>query len=209
MVKKKNYFSSETYWKNRYAGGGNSGPGSYSHLAEFKAKVLNEFVCENKIKSVIELGCGDGNQLLLAKYPNYTGYDISPTAIELCASKFNDDPNKEFHLLHLHNGKTADLAISLDVIFHLTEDSVFENYMRLLFNSADRYVAIYSSNFDAPPSSESPHVRHRNFASWVSRNMSATWTLHQHTPNLYPYDGDYKETSFCDFYFYRKLETQA
>ena len=43
-------------------------------LAKFKARVMNDFVRENGIRSVIELGCGDGMQLALADYPRYLGH---------------------------------------------------------------------------------------------------------------------------------------
>ena len=87
-------FSSKRYWENRYLSGGNSGDGSYGKYAEFKAKVLNDFVKENQIKEVIEFGCGDGNQLSLAKYPKYTGIDVSGKAIDLCITKHKNDPKK-------------------------------------------------------------------------------------------------------------------
>jgi hypothetical protein len=48
---------SAKYWEQRYQRGGNSGAGSYDNLAKFKAKILNNFVKENHIKSVIEWGC--------------------------------------------------------------------------------------------------------------------------------------------------------
>src|ERR1700689_4886366 len=72
-------FHSPSYWDSRYAGGGNSGDGSYGNLAKFKASVLNQFVAENRIASVVEFGCGDGNQVSLAEYPRYVGIDVSPT----------------------------------------------------------------------------------------------------------------------------------
>ena len=55
--------SSDQLWEKRYAKGGNSGAGSYGKLAVYKAKVLNEFIEENKneVNSVVEFGCGDGN----------------------------------------------------------------------------------------------------------------------------------------------------
>ena len=53
----------------RYSAGGNSGAGSYSQLAEFKAQVLNRFVATHDVKHIIEFGSGDGNQLALAEYP--------------------------------------------------------------------------------------------------------------------------------------------
>jgi hypothetical protein len=43
----KPFQGSESYWKTRYEAGGNSGDGSYNHLAEFKAEILNAFVSEN------------------------------------------------------------------------------------------------------------------------------------------------------------------
>lgn len=38
---------------------------------------MNQFVAENKIQHVIEFGFGDGAQLMRAKYPQYTGLDVS------------------------------------------------------------------------------------------------------------------------------------
>ena len=75
---------SGTYWETRYSGGGNSGAGSYGQLAEFKAEVINDFVISKGISSIIEFGCGDGNQLLLARYPRYTGLDVSKVALARC-----------------------------------------------------------------------------------------------------------------------------
>ena len=79
------------YWEERYQNGGNSGAGSYNRLAEFKAEIINEFVKKHKINSVIEWGCGDGNQLLFADYMMYIGYDISEKAIEICSKKYKED----------------------------------------------------------------------------------------------------------------------
>ena len=55
------------YWEERYRNGGHSGDGSSGQLADFKAEVLNGFVKLYNVSSVIEFGCGDGKQLLLAK----------------------------------------------------------------------------------------------------------------------------------------------
>ena len=51
--------SSREYWENRYKNGGNSGAGSYNNLAAFKAKVINNFVTEKNINTVLELGSGE------------------------------------------------------------------------------------------------------------------------------------------------------
>ena len=47
-------FDTKKYWEKRYSEGGDSGNGSYGKLAEFKAKIINRFVKENQIKTIIE-----------------------------------------------------------------------------------------------------------------------------------------------------------
>lgn len=198
-------FSSSSYWIRRYASGGNSGPGSYGRLAEFKASIINDFVYENKIKSVIEFGCGDGNQLKLADYPKYTGYDISEAAAATCIRVFGNNDAKEFFLADDYDQRKAELTLSLDVIFHLVEDRAFEIYMERLFQASSRFVIIYSSNTDEPIEPSSAHVRHRQFTNWVETYIPNHWEMAQKIPNAYPYDGDYQSTSFSDFYIYRRV----
>lgn len=199
----KPFQGSENYWKTRYEAGGNSGDGSYNHLAEFKAKILNAFVSENGIASVIEYGCGDGNQLNLAQYPKYTGFDVSPEAISMCLNRFSNDAKKTFKLVEQYDGETAELTLSLDVIYHLVEDGVFVEYMNSLLGSSKRYVIIYSSNTDENPEGTAPHVRHRNFSKWLTDNKKE-WKLVKHITNKYPFNGDTKTGSFADFYIYSK-----
>lgn len=196
-------FSSNDYWCQRYNSGGTSGRGSYGRLADFKAEVMNSFVCRNGVTSVIEFGCGDGNQLTLAEYPTYTGYDVSMTAVTACRARFRGDASKQFFHTEEYAGQKAQLTTSLDVIYHLIENDIFDEYMRRLFDASSRFVAIYSSNQDSPIEPVADHVRHRKFSNWVDRN-AAHWKLSNHTPNLYPYNGDSTETSFSDFYFYEK-----
>src|SRR5690606_2413904 len=128
----------------RYSDGANSGAGSYGLLAEFKADVLNSFVVRHDVQSVIEFGCGDGNQLKLANYSSYRGFDVSHTAIRKCKDLFRSDERKSFDLMSAYNGEKADLSMSLDVIYHLIEDAVFDKYMRMLFNASNAYVIVYS-----------------------------------------------------------------
>ena len=192
---------SRSYWQDRYASGGNSGAGSYGELAEFKAEILNQFVSENDIRTVIEFGCGDGNQLTLAHYPMYRGLDVSPTAIARCRTIFEGDRTKSFDLLDANPVETADLALSLDVIYHLVEDRVFEEHMRRLFAAATRFVVIYSSNSDENSGYENSHVRQREFTTWVDRNCPG-WSLTRHVPNRFPYDTQSGQGSFASFHFF-------
>ncbi len=198
------FAGSEEYWKQRYVRNGNSGAGSYNKLAEFKAEILNEFVLENNVGSVIEYGSGDGNQLKLARYPKYIGFDISPIAIEKCRSIFLNDTSKTFKLTDEYSNEKANLTLSLDVIYHLVENNVFSNYMQQLFESSNRFVIIYASNTDKQRINQSPHVLHRNFTLWIEEN-EPNWKLIKHIPNKYPYNGDDNEGSFADFFIYKSI----
>ncbi len=194
---------SRRYWDHRYLLGGNSGVGSSGKFAAYKAEILNRFVAEHGIKTVIEWGSGDGAQLRLAAYPRYFGLDVSPAAVDRCRGLFASDASKRFALTEAYAGETAELALSLDVIYHLVEDETFETYMERLFSSATRYVIVYSSNTEETPDPNAPHVRHRYFTAWVEAHRP-DWTLERHIPNRYPYRGNNREGSFADFFIYRR-----
>jgi SAM-dependent methyltransferase len=200
-------FSSADYWESRYREGRNSGVGSYNRLAIFKAETINRFVTDHAVQSVIEFGCGDGSQLRLAEYPAYIGVDVSPTVIEFTRQAFKDDVTKSFiHVDDVSPEHSSDLSMSLDVIYHLIEDEVFESHMRQLFSSACRYVIIYSSNDDRK--SDSVHVRHRRFADWIERYQPGFRQI-GFVKNAYPESvRDIDNTSFADFYFFAK-ESEA
>src|SRR5207244_9266475 len=133
---------------------------------------------------------GDGLQLSLARYPAYIGLDVSPSAIGLCKRRFADDPTKSFFLydpqsfVDHHGLFGADLALSMDVIFHLVEDRVFELYMTHLFGAAQRYVVIYSS--DSEVGASVGYVRNRRFSPWVGQDFPQ-WQLIKKIYNRFPF----------------------
>ena len=196
---------SGSYWEKRYRAGGTSGPGSYGELAIFKAKVLNEFMATESVRSVVEFGCGDGHQLSLARYPRYLGIDVSSAAVEKCKALFAGDPSKEFRTMANYHDDKADAVLSLDVIYHLFEDTVFDQYMTSLFHCAERWVVIYSSNFDGPDETFAEHVRHRKFTKWVTDNRPE-WYCSKIIKNEFPFKGDFQTGSHADFYFFRRRE---
>ena len=200
------FHGSADFWEARYAAGGNSGGGSYGQLAAYKAGVLNELISRHQIASVIEFGSGDGNQLTLANYPTYVGLDVSRTAISICAEKFAADETKSFmwydpQYFVNHGAITADAALSLDVLLHLVENAVFEQYLRQLFSAATRYVIIFSSDIDARTAA---HVRHRRFTPWVQANV-AGWRLTQRIEN--PLARQASTDTLADFYIYEPNPT--
>jgi hypothetical protein len=195
------FFGSAKYWEHRYASGGTSGHGSYGEYAFFKAEFLNRFVFDHGIKSVVEFGCGDGNQLSLANYPSYMGIDISPTAIKRCSERFRDDKSKKFFLAGQQSAGEAELAISLDVTFHLIEDEVFSRYMSDLFRAARRFVIIYSSDPDVN-SRPQPHVLHRPISRYVAENFQ-NWQKESCTDNPFPEHPTDNFAKFLVFSFQR------
>ncbi len=199
-----NEFYSTNYWEERYRSNGTSGYGSYGRLAEFKANVINRFVLEKNIASVIDFGCGDGNQLSMFYVSKYIGVDVSKFVIEKCKNNFNSDPGKFFYTISefIESPIKAELTLSLDVIYHLVEDDIFAGYMHMLFSASKRFCIIYSCNEECIKT-DSQHVRRRKFTDWVKNNLQ-DWFLSKIVHNVYPHDGtrNSEVTSFSDFYIY-------
>jgi SAM-dependent methyltransferase len=202
-IAERRFHGSAGYWEARYRRGGTSGAGSYGELARFKAEVLNGLVESHAVRSVIEFGCGDGHQLKLARYASYLGLDVSPRAVQMCRETFSNDPSKSFALSRDYAGQTADLALSLDVIFHLVEDEVFVAYMRSLFSAAEKLVVVYASNTDEQEAPRLPHVRHRRFTDWVDAN-EPRWRLARIIENRFPYDAVTGSGSPASFFIYER-----
>lgn len=194
-------FNSKKYWEDRYLKGGNSGNGSYGVLAQFKADVLNKFISENNIQNVVELGCGDGNQLSLLKVKNYLGLDVSKKIIETCTKKFPQHDFEYSETFKLGEDQKFDLALSLDVIFHLVEDKVYEEYMEKLIGLNAEYLIIYSCNFKND-GTFGAHVNPRIFTE--HKLLQEKYTQTTIIKNKYP-STDHKKGSFSDFYIFKKL----
>lgn len=200
------FSNSAHFWESHYADGGTSGGGSYGDLARAKADFLNDFVAGHSVETVTEFGCGDGHQLSLADYQRYVGLDVSKTAIELCKRRFSDDGTKSFFL---YDGNcfvdrgglfACDLAISLDVVYHLVEDRVFTTHMGHLFAASRRYVVIYSTNTSSGRTAA--HVRHRNFTSWIDEKLPQ-WRLARTAR------GPRSELGGADFFVYELVDGRS
>ena len=202
-------FNSTEYWQKRYENGGNSGAGSYGHLCQFKINYINELIDKNDIKSVIDWGCGDGNQVdgldLVQQEHNltYLGFDVSPIALYQCRRRHLGRPWMQFFHTDEYSGQQAELGLSLDVIYHLVEDNVFNAYMRRLCDSSTKYLVIYSSN-SRKVELPAVHLRERQFTDWMIHNRP-DWQICRISPNEYPYHVLGPAGSISDFYVYRKV----
>ena len=205
----RNWVNSKNYWEQNYAKGGTSGPGSYGRLATGKADFLNRFVENEHIATALEIGCGDGNQLSLARYPSYVGVDISAVTVEACRARFADDPSKRFIVAGSEPLPVCELGLSLDVIYHLVEDETFERYMRDLLEHSSRFVVLYTSDSDVflPKDPRTLHVRHRPVGRWMATRDD--WRFKARYPNPYPYKQDrFDRTSPADFYVYERIPSK-
>lgn len=215
-VRARTFPGSAQYWERHYADGGNSGDGSSGRLARAKAEVLNEFVSNNGIQSVIEFGCGDGQQLAMARYPTYLGLDVSSTVLRRTSALFTADRTKSFMhydptgFVDTTGWLTADLALSLDVIYHLVEDETYETHLRHVFAASRRFVILYTSDADSLTILErmAPQVRHRPVVRDIEQRFTE-WELDERITNQYPYKGTETDTSFADFFVYRHREPLA
>lgn len=176
---------SRRYWETRYRLGGHSGEGSRGEAADYKARVLNAFIREHGVRSAIEFGCGDGHQLKMLDVPRYTGVDVSKTILAHCRTEFGSDASKRFILVDEYAGESAELAMSLDVIFHLVEDAVYDEYLQRLFAAGERFVIVYSTSANLS-STGVAHVRHRDVAADVARRFPAFRRMTEQEAQLPP-----------------------
>jgi hypothetical protein len=90
----------------------------------------------------------------------------------------------------------ADLTISLDVIYHLLEEEVYDIYLSNLFRASRRFVIVYSSDCNAP--TRFKHVRHRRFTSDVACRYPQ-FELVSKVKN------PHRDDSFADFHVFKHV----
>jgi cyclopropane fatty-acyl-phospholipid synthase-like methyltransferase len=156
------------YWERRYRSGGTSGPGSAGAEAAHKAATVNQLLAHHGVRSILDLGCGDGvvAEQLTSAVP-YVGHDLSLTAITRCRARMPDRP-----FCTKLGQERADLTLSLDVIFHLVTEEEYHAYLTTLFARADRFALVYGWQKIEP---SAPHVRHRLWLEDVPDDWNVLW----------------------------------
>jgi hypothetical protein len=187
-------FDYRTWWQNWYTGGGTSGPGSYGILAEFKAEIVNQFIKEHNINSVIEFGCGDGNQLSYMNYRQYLGLDVTRAALDRCMARFRDDQSKSFMFYDpqyfVNKGSlNADLVVCFDVLYHITDENDLVKTLADIFSCTQKYVILYTitKEVDIPV----PEIKYRDLNLFLRAHHE--FIVHQFIPQRY------QDQSYADF----------
>jgi SAM-dependent methyltransferase len=120
---------------------------------------IHKFLKKYKIKSVVDLGCGDfriGLLLYGKKNIDYTGYDAYKGVIDYNNDKFKE--NNNFHFIHSdftsikdrENIKNADLCIIKDVLQHLPNKTII-NFLDYITKSKKfKYILLINCYNSTP-----------------------------------------------------------
>lgn len=171
----KTTYDPATYWERRYRDGRTSGAGSEGDAAVAKAAVIDQVITEHDIASVIDWGVGDGEVLrhVKAKVP-YLGLDVSAVAVERLTQKHGPrSRSRRFALAAAGAHEVRDLALSLDVLFHLPAEADYQLYLAQVFGSAQRAVLIHANDHDGGRTAR--HVLWRRWTPDVAA-MFPEWT---------------------------------
>jgi SAM-dependent methyltransferase len=166
------------YWDRRYRDGRTSGAGSEGEEGAYKAAYLSDFITEHDVKTVVDWGCGDGQVLELVELhgAQYIGVDVSPLIVAKMREKFTG-PRYLFHTPEAFATGTRtrfDLALSFDVLFHFPSDFDYFTYLLNLFDSAEKYVIVYSTNYAGGRTAR--HVFRREFTPDIAERFPE-WEL--------------------------------
>lgn len=165
-----------TYWNRRYLDGRTSGAGSEGEAAAVKAATIDRVIREHDITSVIDWGVGDGAVLGLvkAKVP-WLGVDVAPVAIERLSARYGPrSRTRRFALACEAAHDVRDLALSLDVLFHLPDEADYQLHLAQVFTSAAKAVLIHASDHDGGRTAR--HVQWREFTPDVAARFP-NWRL--------------------------------
>tara|TARA_B100002019_G_C21272633_1_gene603271 strand:- start:1710 stop:3311 length:1602 start_codon:yes stop_codon:yes gene_type:complete len=106
-------------------------PGSTREKSLPYIKYVNKFIQENNIKSILDVGCGDGlmiSHLDLSDEIQLTGIDISKIAIKQATSRFQNKENFRFihtEAMNYDSYGEYDLILIKDVFQHLPYRDIF------------------------------------------------------------------------------------
>jgi len=119
-------------------------PGWGGEDAGWKTEIINKLLKKNGIlfNNAVEVGCGSGEILLelSKKYPGatyFTGYDISPQAIEI-ANRICNERIRFYNENFLETGmQNHDLLLLIDVIEHVED---YYGFLNVLKQKAAKFV---------------------------------------------------------------------
>ena len=142
-------FDNFAFWEFRYAlhPSLGSGVGSRGGNLLIKSNILKAQLAALRPVSVLDVGCGDLEVMKDLTISNYTGVDVSPSAVELARKK---RPDWEFiwgDILKL-DLDPKDLVINLDVVIHQPTREIYEAFCQKLLSLSRKYLIV--AGYDQP-----------------------------------------------------------
>ncbi len=128
------------YWQERYAHGEGSGKGSEGRNYEYKRDYINQIIEKHKIGRIVDFGCGDGTQIRELRIHQYHGIDIAESSILRCRKMYANHPGFRFEVYGDAHYSHYDLAMSLDVLYHIVAQDVYESYLQHLFRYSNIHI---------------------------------------------------------------------
>ena len=103
-----------------------SGGGSRGESADFYVEIISQFIENNSIKKIVDLGCGDfyiGNRIVERTKVEYIGVDCVEKLVKYNSEKF---PNSKFYHQNITVGVpfTGDLCLIRQVLQHLSNQDI-------------------------------------------------------------------------------------
>lgn len=122
----------EIYEKNVWGGEAGefySGDGSRAEYADVYAEAVRKFIAENKIRRVVDLGCGDfrvAARFVSAGF-HYTGCDVVPSLVNHLNEKYKSE-TVEFKCVNIVEDElpAGDLCLIRQVLQHLSNAEIAE-----------------------------------------------------------------------------------
>ncbi|MES3005126.1 MAG: class I SAM-dependent methyltransferase [Patescibacteria group bacterium] len=95
----------------------------YRVRREFVHKLINEYFAGRNDLSILDVGCGTGALMKeLEVYGEVFGVDFSEQAVDFCKSRGIKNIKRSIMEELLHEDKTFDLVLALDVLEHIPDD---------------------------------------------------------------------------------------
>jgi hypothetical protein len=170
VIQKDGSLDYKLYWDKRYLSGGDSGAGSFGAYSSWKADIVNHVVSTYQVATVLEFGCGDGNQLLKFQIPEYRGLDVSSSAVDSCKEVFKSDKSKSFQVIRPDSDldvSPAQLVMSLEVLMHITAEADYLWTLKNIFESSKKFVLIQAPLFEYRLFPKHSHEKYRDIFRYL------------------------------------------
>jgi 2-polyprenyl-3-methyl-5-hydroxy-6-metoxy-1,4-benzoquinol methylase len=163
-------FPNATFWDWRYSTNSElgSGSGSRGKPLEDKRDMLSALVEILQARSVLDVGCGDGESTRDLPLPNYVGLDLSTEAVR--RAKLTR-PDGDYRVGTLADYPTeAELTLCLDVLIHEADPATYRATVKSLLEHTTR--ALLVSGFERPSQTDSAMVHFHEPLSTTLRELA-------------------------------------